>query len=68
MEMLKEFAKEFMSDAVHEEAKKFRRLKPVNVEIEGDRWNWCYVCGDCHGVVVCEQKECPHCGRKLLWK
>ena len=40
---------------------------PVPVEIEGDRWNWYYVCGCCHGQVDWKDKECKHSGRRLDW-
>lgn len=36
-------------------------------EIEGDRWNWYWVCGECHGPVNWHEKSCPHCGRRLDW-
>ena len=40
---------------------------PVSVEIEGDRWSWFYVCGDCHGQVDWHDERCKHCGRRLDW-
>ena len=39
----------------------------VIVEIEGDRWSWFYVCGDCHGQVNWHEPVCSHCGRELNW-
>lgn len=42
-------------------------LPEVKPEIEGDRWNWYYVCGDCHGPVNWKEEKCSHCGRRLDW-
>lgn len=42
-------------------------LPPVKTEIEGDRWNWYYVCEDCHGSVNWKDEICIHCGRRLDW-
>ena len=36
-------------------------------EIEGDRWNWFYVCDACHGHINWHDQECPHCKRRLDW-
>lgn len=36
-------------------------------EIEGDRWTWFYVCGECHGQVDWHDPECKHCKRRLDW-
>ena len=41
--------------------------KPVEPEIEGDRWSWFYVCGECHGYVSTEDEYCRHCGREIKW-
>lgn len=41
--------------------------RPVQVEIEGDRWSWFYVCGECHRALSPEMKKCPGCGRRLIW-
>lgn len=41
--------------------------KPAQVEVEGDRWSWWYVCGDCHVAVEKDQKQCNCCGRRLTW-
>ena len=41
---------------------------PVPVEIEGDRWSWWYVCGECHGAVGKDDLDCPHCKRGLKWE
>ncbi|MCR5566185.1 MAG: hypothetical protein K6F61_04985 [Clostridiales bacterium] len=43
-------------------------FKPVPAEVEGDRWSWWYVCGDCHGAVEYHAEKCPHCGRRLTWE
>lgn len=40
---------------------------PVEPEIEGDRWNWFYVCGECHGYIDWKEKVCRHCGRVVDW-
>ena len=53
-----------------EENKKEQNKKEqdsVTVEIEGDRWSWFYVCGDCHGQVNWHDPVCSHCGRELNW-
>ena len=36
-------------------------------EIEGDRWNWFYVCSECHGSINWKQEICPHCKRRINW-
>ena len=36
-------------------------------EVAGDRWNWYWVCGECHGPVNWHEESCPHCGRRLDW-
>ena len=36
-------------------------------EVEGDRWNWYWVCGECHSPVNWHEESCPHCGRRLDW-
>lgn len=36
-------------------------------EVEGDRWNWFYVCGECHGQINWKDKICKHCGREINW-
>lgn len=36
-------------------------------EIEGDRWSWFYVCGECHGQVNWHDPVCSHCGWRLDW-
>lgn len=39
----------------------------VHPEIEGSRYNWFYVCGDCHCVINWKEQVCPHCGRRIDW-
>ena len=36
-------------------------------EIEGDRWNWWYVCPDCHCAIKTGETPCSHCGREIKW-
>ena len=36
-------------------------------EIEGDRWSWFWVCGECHGQISENAEVCPHCGWRLKW-
>ena len=40
----------------------------AEVEIEGDRWSWWYVCGECHGAVDPKDKTCPGCSAELDWE
>lgn len=49
------------------EKEKRSELPPVEPEIEGDRWNYYYVCEDCHGPVNWKDEICIHCGRRLDW-
>lgn len=41
--------------------------KPVDVGIEGDRWTWWYVCGECHTAINPGDEICRECKRKLKW-
>lgn len=36
-------------------------------EVEGDRWNWYYVCSECHGMIVWNQKYCKNCKGRIDW-
>lgn len=36
-------------------------------EIEGDRYGWFYVCGECHGQINWKDNICPHCGWRINW-
>lgn len=36
-------------------------------EVEGDRWSWFYVCGECHGQINWHDQQCRHCGRWVNW-
>ena len=36
-------------------------------EVEGDRWNWYYVCSECHGMIVWNQKRCKWCNGRIDW-
>lgn len=40
----------------------------VEPEVEGDRWNWWYVCGECHAAVIDGQKRCNGCGKPISWR
>lgn len=42
-------------------------LPEVKPEIEGDRWNWFYTCGDCHEAINWHDPVCKHCGRRINW-
>ena len=48
----------------HEENNEQRTVCP---EIEGDRYTWFYVCGDCHGQVNWHDEVCRHCKARLDW-
>ena len=41
--------------------------KTAEVDIEGDRYNWWYVCEECHGILYGREKTCPWCKVKLDW-
>jgi len=41
--------------------------KTAEVEIEGDKWTWWYVCGECHSAVNLRDEKCRECGRRLIW-
>lgn len=49
------------------ENKKQDSEKWADVEIEGERWFWYYVCEECHGMVIWKQEKCLNCGRWLNW-
>ena len=36
-------------------------------EIEGDKYGWFYVCGECHSQIIWKQEKCLHCKRRLNW-
>ena len=36
-------------------------------EIEGDRWNWFYVCSVCHTPINWKQEVCPGCKKEIKW-
>ena len=40
----------------------------AEVEVEGDRWTWWYVCGECHTAINPYDKNCKECKRRLLWE
>ena len=42
--------------------------QPVPVEIEGDRFSWWYVCGECHKAINPGQEKCDGCGRRQQWE
>lgn len=42
-------------------------LKKIPVEVEGDRYNWWYVCSECHSAINPHQEKCPCCGNFLSW-
>ena len=42
-------------------------VKPVEAEIEGDRYTWWYVCGECHGEIDYKEQPCRHCGTPVIW-
>ena len=41
--------------------------RTVCPEIEGDRYTWFYVCGDCHGQINWHDEVCRHCKARLDW-
>lgn len=43
------------------------KKKSVEPEVEGDRWNWFYVCGECHGVIDWKESVCRHCRTPIDW-
>lgn len=36
-------------------------------EIEGDRFNWFWVCGNCHCRINWHDKKCSCCGKDVNW-
>ena len=42
-------------------------MNEATPEIEGDRWNWFYVCSECHGAINWKEEVCPHCKRRINW-
>lgn len=43
-----------------------RRMTPEEIEREGDRYNWWYVCPECHGAIDDHDRFCRHCGQAFL--
>ena len=41
--------------------------KAIEPEVEGTAGNWFWVCGECHGIIKWNVKECPHCGKVVKW-
>lgn len=42
-----------------------KNKQPVQADIEGDRWTWWYVCGECHGAIDPGEKICHHCKTEI---
>jgi ribosomal protein L40E len=40
---------------------------PAEAEIEGDRYIWWYVCGECHSAINWKDEECRECKRPISW-
>lgn len=55
------------SESFRKAAEAMERMEPTEPEIEGDRWTWFYVCGDCHTAISPVDKFCRQCGRPLKW-
>lgn len=36
-------------------------------EIEGDKYGWFYICGNCHSQIIWHQEKCTVCKRRLDW-
>lgn len=43
------------------------RLKPLEPELEGDRWCTWHVCAECHATLRDGQEKC-RCGRWVKWR
>ena len=39
----------------------------AEVEIEGDRYRWWYVCSECHGYLNENDRVCRTCHREISW-
>lgn len=42
-------------------------IRTVEAEIEGDRYNWWYVCSECHTYLRSNDRICRGCHGKILW-
>lgn len=57
-----------LAQACRKAAEELKRSVPAEAEYEGDaRSSWWYVCPECHGGVIRDQRFCQNCGQKLQW-
>ena len=46
----------------------YQMLKPEEAEMEGDRYNYFYVCPECHVSMKYGTRFCGSCGKEIIWK
>lgn len=39
----------------------------AQAEVEGDRYNWWFVCSECHGYLKYGDRVCEGCRREISW-